>query len=117
MQARQAEVNGSATAHAPAARTAAPATRAAAPAGRGPARSGRSARWADHRERRREALVHAATRAVLRYGPDVDMGQVASVAGVSKPVLYRYFTDKAALFLAVGEHLAARVAAAVSPAI
>ncbi|HLV59230.1 MAG TPA: TetR/AcrR family transcriptional regulator [Natronosporangium sp.] len=100
MRARQAEVNGSAP--------------AAAPAERAP---GRRARWADHRERRREALVRAATRAVLRHGPEVDMDQVASVAGVSKPVLYRYFTDKTALLLAVGEHLAAKVVTAVSPAI
>ena len=45
------------------------------------------------------------------------MGQVAAVAGVSKPVLYRYFADKAELWLAVGEHVAALVVAAVTPAV
>jgi AcrR family transcriptional regulator len=100
MRARRADVNGSATTSVPAGHA-----------------SGRSARWADHRERRREALLRAATRAVMRHGPDVDMDQVASEAGVSKPVLYRYFADKSALLLAVGEHLAAKVVTAVSPAV
>ncbi|WP_341715881.1 TetR/AcrR family transcriptional regulator [Micromonospora sp. FIMYZ51] len=80
-------------------------------------RTGRKDRWADHREQRRQALIAAAVQALLRYGPEVDMDQVASTAGVSKPVLYRYFADKSQLWLAVGEHVAARVVAAVAPAI
>ncbi len=43
---------------------------------------------------------------MVEFGPDVDMEQVAAVAGVSKPVLYRYFADKAQLWIAVGEHVA-----------
>jgi AcrR family transcriptional regulator len=78
---------------------------------------GRKARWAAHRERRRVALIGAAIEAVVQYGPNVDMEQVASVAGVSKPVLYRYFTDKNQLWLAVGEHVAATVVDAVIPAV
>ncbi|BCJ62839.1 TetR family transcriptional regulator [Micromonospora endophytica] len=89
-----------------------------APAHRTPAaRSGRKDRWADHREQRRRALIAAAVQALLRYGPQVDMEQVASTAGVSKPVLYRYFADKSQLWLAVGEHVAARVVEAVAPAV
>jgi AcrR family transcriptional regulator len=50
---------------------------------------GRKARWAEHREQRRVELIGAAIEAILQFGPDVDMEQVARVAGVSKPVLYR----------------------------
>lgn len=82
-----------------------------------PAGSARKARWAEHREQRRKQFIDAAIEAVLRHGPDVDMDQVAATAGVSKPVLYRYFTDRSQLWLAVGEHLAGAVVAAVSPAI
>src|SRR5690349_4232387 len=67
---------------------------------------GRRSRWSAHREQRRAVLVEAAVQAVLRHGADADMARVAAVAGVSKPVLYRYFADKAELWLAVGEHVA-----------
>jgi AcrR family transcriptional regulator len=78
---------------------------------------GRKARWAKHREQRREELIQAAIEAVLRHGPEVDMDQVASVAGVSKPVLYRYFADKSQLWVAVSEHISAIVVDAVAPAV
>ncbi|WP_203989814.1 TetR family transcriptional regulator [Virgisporangium aurantiacum] len=78
---------------------------------------GRRSRWSAHREQRRAVLVEAAVEAVLRYGPEVDMAQVAAVAGVSKPVLYRYFADKAELWLAVGEHVAQLVVAEIVPVV
>jgi AcrR family transcriptional regulator len=77
----------------------------------------RRSRWSAHRAQRRTVLVAAAVQALQEHGPTVDMGQVAAVAGVSKPVLYRYFADKAELWLAVGEHVAALVVAAVTPAV
>jgi AcrR family transcriptional regulator len=80
-------------------------------------RDGRSARWDAHRELRRAELIGAAITAIAHHGPDVDMGQVAAVAGVTKPVLYRYFADKAELFTAVGDQVARNVLAAVTPAI
>lgn len=79
--------------------------------------NGRKARWAKHREQRREELIQAAIEAVLHYGPEVDMDQVAAVAGVSKPVLYRYFADKSQLWVAVSEHISAIVVDAVAPAV
>ncbi|MBB5872997.1 AcrR family transcriptional regulator [Allocatelliglobosispora scoriae] len=78
---------------------------------------GRKTRWAAHRSQRRVELIAAAIHAILQYGPEVDMEQVARVAGVTKPVLYRYFADKSQLWGAVGEHVAQIVVEAVGPAI
>jgi AcrR family transcriptional regulator len=61
-------------------------------------------RWRSHREARREEFVRAALRALARIGPDFGMDDVAAEAGVTKPVLYRHFTDKADLFVALGQH-------------
>jgi AcrR family transcriptional regulator len=64
----------------------------------------RKDRWRSHREARREEFVQAALRALARHGPDFGMDDVAAEAGVTKPVLYRHFTDKADLYLALGQH-------------
>jgi AcrR family transcriptional regulator len=88
--------------------------------GDGPVKSqpdGRRGRWVRHREERREELIDAAIRAIRRYGAEVGMDAVATEAGISKPVLYRYFSDKSQLWLAVGARTAAEVVAAVAPAI
>jgi AcrR family transcriptional regulator len=66
---------------------------------------GRTERWRAHRERRREEFVDAALRALDRHGPGVAVTQIAAEARVAKPRLYRYFQDKADLFVAVGERL------------
>jgi AcrR family transcriptional regulator len=62
----------------------------------------RRERWRAHRANRREDFVEATIRAVTRHGPDVGMDEIAAEAGVTKPVLYRHFTDKADLYHAVG---------------
>jgi len=59
------------------------------------------------REERRAVLVQAATAAIRKHGPDVAMEDIAAEAGVSKPILYRYFQDKADLYMAVSEHATA----------
>ncbi|WP_092785355.1 TetR/AcrR family transcriptional regulator [Actinokineospora terrae] len=59
-------------------------------------------RWKSHRAARREEFVEAALRALAEHGPDLGMEHVAAAAGVTKPVLYRHFTDKADLFVALG---------------
>jgi AcrR family transcriptional regulator len=63
----------------------------------------RRERWREHRAARRAEFVEAALRALDQHGPDLAMEDVASAAGVTKPVLYRHFTDKADLFVALGQ--------------
>ena len=78
---------------------------------------GRAARWEQHREARRAELVAATARAVDRHGPDVRVAEIAAEAGVSKPVLYRYFADKDELHAAVGAWAADQILDAVLPAL
>jgi AcrR family transcriptional regulator len=70
-----------------------------------PAQDGRRARWTEHRRARREDLVAAAVEAVRAAGPDFAVDDVARSAGVSKTVIYRYFTDKDELVDAVLERI------------
>jgi len=70
---------------------------------------GRSTRWDDHRETRRAELVAAAVAAIDEHGSGASIAQIAASAGVSKPVLYRYFTDKDDLYRAVGQWSAEQV--------
>jgi AcrR family transcriptional regulator len=78
---------------------------------------GRRGRWADHREQRRARLTAAAIDAIRQLGPDVGMDAIAAHAGVSKPVLYRYFADKSQLWQAVGQEAATQVVLAIQPAV
>lgn len=64
---------------------------------------GRSTRWDDHRGARRTELVTAAVAAIDAHGPGASIAEIAASAGVSKPVLYRYFADKDDLYAAVGQ--------------
>ena len=76
---------------------------------------GRTTRWDAHRDERRAELVQAAVRAIDQHGPDVTIADIAAEAGVSKPVLYRYFTDKDQLHAAVGRWGADEVLAGMLP--
>ncbi len=78
---------------------------------------GRSARWDGHRQERRADLVEAAVAAVEEIGPDASVADVARAAGVSKPVLYRYFDDKQELQDEVVRWAAAQVLAGIRPAL
>jgi AcrR family transcriptional regulator len=77
----------------------------------------RKDRWRAHREGRREEFVEATIRAVTRYGPDAGMDEIAKEAGVTKPVLYRHFTDKADLYLAVGTRATDILMSSIVPAL
>lgn len=68
-----------------------------------PTGDARRDRWRKHRVARRAEFVEAALTALHERGPDLGMDDVAAAAGVTKPVLYRHFDDKADLFLALGQ--------------
>jgi len=77
----------------------------------------RKDRWTAHRAARRAEFVEAALRVLETHGPDLPMDAVAAEAGVTKPVLYRYFSDKAALIEALGERGTELLFARLMPAI
>lgn len=77
---------------------------------------GRSTRWEDHREARRAELVRAARRVVHHQGPDASMDDIATAAGTSKSIVYRYFTDKDGLQLAVAAAVVADIRDALDAA-
>lgn len=100
----------------PAARPAAAGSAAAPASSTEPAPDGRSTRWDSHRAARRVALVHAARKAVHRTGPEISMDEIAAYAKTSKSIVYRYFTDKPGLQLAVGEAVVGQMADALRAA-
>lgn len=69
------------------------------------------------RVQRREVLLDAAVAAVARHGEGVTMTAMAATAGVTKPVLYRYFGDRAGLYRAISERFAAGVVDALREAV
>lgn len=75
---------------------------------------GRKRRWRAHREARRAQMVESAVRAIHQYGTNVSMEDIAAEAGVSKPVLYRHFTDQADLYVAVGQQAAETLVAEIT---
>ena len=78
---------------------------------------GRSLRWATHRDARRTALVEAAAAAVEDHGPGVHLDAIAASAGVTKPVLYRYFSGKDDLLAAAALWAAERIVQAITAAL
>src|SRR3954466_771230 len=76
---------------------------------------GRASRWDQHRSERRAELGEPAVTAIDEHGPHASIAQIAESAGVSKPVLYRYFSDKDDLYRAVGHWGADQVVQAVVP--
>ena len=85
--------------------------------GKPAAADGRRARWAEHRATRRAELIESTIAAVRERGPRVGMDDVTAVSGVAKPVFYRYFADKADLYLAVGREVAERIVTDVTAAV
>jgi AcrR family transcriptional regulator len=57
----------------------------------------------------RERLLDATSLALAQFGPrKASLSEVASLAGVSRPTLYRYFSSKEELLLALADHEKAR---------
>lgn len=73
--------------------------------GKPPERLERDAR----RDARRSALIQAAVDVIRRDGPGVSMDQMAAEAGVTKPILYRHFGDRAGLVKAIAEYTYERI--------
>jgi AcrR family transcriptional regulator len=67
---------------------------------------GRKERWRLHREARRAELIQHVITAVHERGAGIGMDDISASSGIAKPVFYRYFHDKADLFLAVGRAVA-----------
>lgn len=65
----------------------------------------RTDRWREHRASVRAELVDATLRAIEQHGPDLSIEDVVKTAKIPRPKLYRFFTDKHALFVAVGERV------------
>jgi AcrR family transcriptional regulator len=66
---------------------------------------------------RREELIAAVMAVVSEHGAGVGMDDISHASGIAKPVFYRYFTDKADLFLEVGRTVAETVVAETTAAI
>jgi AcrR family transcriptional regulator len=62
-------------------------------------------------------MVQAAIEAVRTHGPGVSVAEIAATAGITKPVLYRHFTDRADLQRAVGEQAAQMLLGRMAPEI
>jgi AcrR family transcriptional regulator len=58
---------------------------------------------------RRAELLDAADRVIRRDGPDASMTAIATEAGITKPILYRYFGDKGGLYRALAERYTAPI--------
>jgi AcrR family transcriptional regulator len=68
------------------------------------------------RERRREQLLDAADRVVHASGNGFSMDEIASEAGITKPVLYRHFGDKEGLHEALTERYIGELEQVLRPA-
>src|SRR5262249_47372916 len=82
--------------------------------GAGDARPGRGG---THPAPRRREVVGAAFGGRQGHGPELLMDAVAAEAGVTKPVLYRYFSDKAELVEALAERGSEMLSERLLPAI
>ena len=86
-----------------------PADNLRAPEGVIHTRDRRDSRWDEHRRTRREQLVQATLSAVARHGAGVGMDEIAAEAGTSKTVVYRHFTDRTELYVAVCTRVASQL--------
>lgn len=83
-------------------------------AGASTSSEGRRERWQAHRQTRRDELVTAAIEAIRVHGAGVGMDEIAATAGISKPILYRHFTDRADLWAAIARQVTAELLATMS---
>jgi AcrR family transcriptional regulator len=82
-----------------------------------PTRPGRPRGPRRDRDERRVELLDAAERAIRRIGPKASMDEIAAEAGITKPILYSHFGDKAGLVQALAARVAGQLNRAVSEAL
>ncbi|WNI15906.1 TetR/AcrR family transcriptional regulator [Actinacidiphila sp. ITFR-21] len=70
----------------------------------------RTARLRADATRNRERIVSAARQAIVEFGPDVPLDEVARRAGVGNATLYRHFADRSELIRQVALSVMARTA-------
>jgi AcrR family transcriptional regulator len=63
---------------------------------------------------RREELLDACVVAIRKHGPDVSMAELAETAGISRPILYDHFGDRAGVASALVQRFAAEMVPAIS---
>jgi AcrR family transcriptional regulator len=68
-------------------------------------------------DERRATFLEAAIVAIREGGSKVSMEAIAREAGVTKPILYRFFGDREGLLQALGERMAGQVTADVTAAL
>jgi AcrR family transcriptional regulator len=66
---------------------------------------GRAARWAGHRERRREEIVEKAVAVIDAEGADAPVESIARACGVTRQVLYRQFAHRHDLDTAIADRV------------
>jgi AcrR family transcriptional regulator len=76
----------------------------------------RNTERARQRKRRREELLDVADRVIQARGTSVSMDEIASEAGITKPVLYRHFGDKDGLYEALTRRYVDDLTNALRPA-
>lgn len=69
------------------------------------------------RQDRREELLNAAIDGIRKHGATASMGALAAEAGVTKPILYRHFGDRAGLNAAIADRFATTLAAELTTAL
>jgi AcrR family transcriptional regulator len=77
----------------------------------------RNTERARRRERRREELLDVADRVIQARGTSVSMDEIATEAGITKPVLYRHFGDKDGLYEALTRRYVDDLTHALRPAV
>lgn len=86
-------------------------------AGSRSSRQGRPRGQRRDRDERRVELLDAAERAIRRVGPRASMDEIAAEAGITKPILYSHFGDKAGLTQALAVRVASELNRTVSDAL
>ncbi|WP_203338484.1 TetR/AcrR family transcriptional regulator [Nocardioides limicola] len=80
---------------------------------------GRRVRWEQHNQQRRQAVIDAAVAVIEAHPPghEIHVQQIADRAGINRSVVYRHFTDRSDLDLAVQDEVCLRAATVVLEAI